>query len=971
MPTYTEAVPRNTWDKHGERVSVLDYGALTTDASTAINSAIEAVAGDRGGASIQIPVGKYVLNTPIIVDKPNIVVYGEGDNSILQRGANMPDNQGLFTITASNVLLRDFQIDGNVTTAAPIDYNSFSMDPMDLALTKNTSIWVKGAGSQIQKVRFERLSITHTGGYAILFDARTQYLVHMRVLDCRFINNRPHLFGFTGDINYGAWTGGVFFKGDGSSNAVHDLLVSGCSFMRCDGNCVWSHVSAFARLHSNIRIKQNDFLDVGLDDILMGGVNGGVVEGNTLRRVGYISKTDSDNPNPKWLSNKWAVGIDTSGITMGVNYTGNTLTSCNGGYIDCDGFSRGVISGNKCRTPGPSDQDYATDQIAAGNWGGRQAAGQSDWAYGVNFGNTSHAQTTGGAMGASVVGNSFENMGGGAIRLYAARSCYVSDNEITMQPSPAGMPIQLGNILYPDPPSNDTRGYNNVVINNRIHWDVPSFYPAVFEDSNAGGYGQPYQAGEGNVVRANDIISATFYVYEFDRDPTSTSNAAHWYASNYGTSGTGGHRLTYTAAHVAQREGYDVDGSSVLRWYVIEAGNKELHMQLQAYRGLNASNQPILDPLLNISKAGGAISGVITTGNRTAIGLSDTVATGKLYADGMLCLANTNYSDTEADALPATIGLMRYVSGTPNVFQVSVSKDASNHRVWTTMGGGGSGGPVAGADKSIIYNAGGASAGDTNLTWDYTNQQMVLLGKPGQAGLQVRGGSYIASDVGFLSYQPSYQAFNGGTYGGGALMAGIGVIPYTPPPNPPNPTDPPNGGYINMAPLGYANYPTPLKNATFASDQVLLWNAGQNGTTAGNTNTTTGLMTNAFINAAAGFVTPSPYYNAIQATGGGIRGVMLSADRYTHIGKLAADPASGTLVQGDGLDPGMMYWNTTSNSLMVYNGTAFVPVTSPQVHPGGQTKSVQYNAGGVFGGDANFLWDLTNQQLGIIGKAGS
>jgi len=988
MPTYPNAIPRNTWDKHGERVSILDYLADKGNPTAAFNAAIQHASKVRGGCSIQIPVGEYVITQPIVVDVPNIVFHGEGENSVVQRDLHFQGGDAMFVIKASNITFRDFLVDGNITNPDHvviqggnfiIDGSSYPLDPMIDPFTYNSSFWVKSDAGPVDQVRFERITIQHTAGYAIIFDARHEYLTHMRVTDCRFLNNRPHLFGVTAsDVAYGAWTGGILMEGDGSSNACHDVLVHGCSFMRIDGNCVWSHLYGFNRLHSNIRIKNNDFLDIGRDGVLMGGIDGGVVEGNTMRRIGYITIDDDNMSAPKWLRDQWAVGIDTSGLTVGVNYVNNVLTSCNGGYIDCDGYSSGTIVGNKCRTPAPTDPDYAADQIGAPGWGGRAADGQSDWAYGINFGNTSHAATGDrGARGATIVGNNFQNMGRNAIALYAARDSYVSDNDIYVQPAPSASPIVVGNILYPDPPADDTRGFNNVIINNRIYWSPTIYAPAVLEDANLSGYGQNYASGEGNQIRANDLIGTTYKTYEFMKDPSSTSSTAHHYASNF-ASATGDARLQQTSTHSIRREGRGDDGTSVLRVYNVDTGTAQLHMQLQAYARVDMTDPshpvPVRMPLLNVSLGATAGTGNISTGNRTQAGFDDCVLTGKVYGDALWCLGSATYHDADADLLTADVGLIRYKTGTPNKFQMSVSVDGSGKRVWQDFGGGGGGGSVGGTDKSIVYNMNGNSWGDQNLQWDYDQQVMTVYGKSGQPGIQAIN-SYIRADQGFIVTQPAWNAFNGASSGAGAFLGAVSVAPYTPPattpPAPPAPA--PNGGYIDLAQLGYASYPRPLAGATFDNTQVLMWNAGQNDTPTDAINHTTGLMLNTFVNAAAGFATMATTWNAIQAPAGGVYGESLGASKYTHIGVHATDLVQGDLTTSDSLTPGTMFWNSTLNQLRVYDGNSWSTVgtgTTGGGVPGGIDKSIQYKVGSNFGGDANLLWDSTLRVQTILGVAG-
>ena len=80
------------------------------------------------------------------------------------------------------------------------------------------------------------------------------------------------------------------------------------------------------------------------------------------------------------------------------------------------------------------------------------------------------------------------------------------------------------------------------------------------------------------------------------------------------------------------------------------------------------------------------------------------------------------------------------LSGTPGL-------RVFNGTAWLTVGGVGSG--VAGTDKMIQYNASNAQAADGNFTWNYTTQQLGVIGKPGTAAITIATAGYILSTEGF------------------------------------------------------------------------------------------------------------------------------------------------------------------------------------------------------------------------------
>lgn len=75
-----------------------------------------------------------------------------------------------------------------------------------------------------------------------------------------------------------------------------------------------------------------------------------------------------------------------------------------------------------------------------------------------------------------------------------------------------------------------------------------------------------------------------------------------------------------------------------------------------------------------------------------------------------------------------------------------------------------------------------------------------------------------------------------------------------------------------------------------------------------------------------------------------------------------------------------LYFNGTNNIrlgigtngfCLTSNGTAPLWAVCPATPPANPTASVQFNGAGVFGGDANFIWDNVNKNLGIGGTPGA
>lgn len=179
---YPNSIERILNEKLGEFVSVLDFGAIgdgVSDDGPAILKAIqEAVA--AGGKAVFFPAcqgsGFYnVTSTNFLIWNGDIplILYGEGDRSLIKISSTAQTGQGRFDIRGSNILFRDLKIDGMKTTPTGLLYSAFSSDPMNSLLTENTTFWIHGPS---ENITFERVTITHTDGYAILVDASNGYI---------------------------------------------------------------------------------------------------------------------------------------------------------------------------------------------------------------------------------------------------------------------------------------------------------------------------------------------------------------------------------------------------------------------------------------------------------------------------------------------------------------------------------------------------------------------------------------------------------------------------------------------------------------------------------------------------------------------------------------------------------------------------------------------------------------------------
>lgn len=542
----SSAVTRRAESKIREAYSVADTGAIgdgLTGDSDAINGAIANLQSVGGGVLNLLNGKTYLLDKPLVfAGACNILVNGH--QATFLRGADMPAGQGMIDLQAAqDVTFKELTVDGDVTVSVGVNYSTFAFDPMYPTLTQNSSFWVHGGSRAIV---FERVTIQHTGGYAILSDTRFDGNNYdIRVLDSIFINNRPHLFGTNNaDLNYGSWTGGIFYKGDCNSASslfvTVNLLVQGCVFERNTGNQVWGHNYGFMSFHTNIQIVGNQFLDIGLDAIQPSCAVSGAVVGNSGRRIGYICVNDIGQSIPRYLAGFNATFLDDAGYTECIPFTNNSCESVCGGFCSLDGYAYGAVTGNSFRQPIPGDVLYVEDQIAM------VPAGV---VYGITGTNTSINQ---GGDGVVISGNTFYNCTAGTILVNAMRNGKIADNDIWQPGNSTNAPI----LMFNGGSSDIQRSYGNSITGNRIYWSPPTQQACIVEAN----FGFPWVAGDMNWVADNHIFDTTGNAFEFSKDPVTssitrtriTSEVAHPTAVNYGdivrlsnADGTGGYTSFY------------------------------------------------------------------------------------------------------------------------------------------------------------------------------------------------------------------------------------------------------------------------------------------------------------------------------------------------------------------------------------------------------------------------------------------
>lgn len=1023
---YPNSIQRTASGKAGDYPSVLDFGSSdgVHDVSTILNNAVASVDG-QGRGYLYIPGGTYVLDgtSPWLFPSTmtgGMTILGDPGKTIIQvkAGSTFSSSHGAIDIKCSGLKFKDIIIDGGVTTPTNMLYSAVASgggNPNQSALIANSTFWIHPAGGS--NYTFDGCTIQHTAGYAIAADATGGECSNLNILNSQFLNNRPFLFGVDGTVWGGAWTGGIILFGDGTANMWHSVLMQGCLFQCNTGNAFWQWAPALSYLHTNISAIGNTFIDNALDGIEMGAVDGGSVANNTFRRIGYVSTSDGAIGNPVWVSNANGCAIDSTGVVINVNVTGNNIISCNGQAINTDGFGSATISGNTVRIPASTDPEYTIDQTASC---GPQGYTGQNWMGGVQFSNTSDTEQ--GDQDVSITGNTFINLGGGAVGLYASRNCIVSGNNIQHPANAQQPPITIGNIGS----GTYQRATGNVVTGNVLSWSPGSSASMVFENPN----GTAFLSTQFNQVY-NNICTPGMVEFESDSNSGSAvggspSGTAHLFSTNYPGS-------TTASSHSVQREGRNSDQSAVLRWYGTENTTSTLQMNLQSY--CVGGSHAVYAPLLNISKAGTSGTGTIMTGNRTSVAqdstgtytLQDTVGTGNLYADCQLILTNTTYSDNQANILnevqgggstgTAVYAAFRYK---PSVGYVEESISiSSGSRVWQALGAA----AIGGSDKDVQYNKSGGFGGDANFQWDYTNQVLTVTGKTGTAGIAAAS-SYVQADQGFYTTSTSFQAIqapSGGLFGKSvSLKDYVGIAPVAIGSLAPttgdnwdsgsNPTGVFSFDLLSGTPFFYLSYGTGTSTladanahangyyATSSSYQAFQALSGGVNTNSASLAGYLGIASNGSITQSSGdnwssapgvlyFDSANWYFkvgngtstlgdtailnaNGVNVSGTLINSLQCASGGVTAQWLVATDSVfwtaeSAPAVSGSG--QARLYLDSSSNELKVsINGGSYTPLsTGSATTPGGSNTNVQFNSSGSFGGSGNFTWNNSTQLLTV------
>ena len=626
-------------------VSVTAFGVSGSSSTDAANLQT-AITAASGHFCLYIPAGLTVqMANNAVVLYSNTCISGAGPSlsKVAGNGLLATAGVGIFTVyaNASNVSIKDIGFDGGITSPTGVLYSTAGAGgPQQFA---NGSTILVNAG--VTGLTIKHNQFNHTNGYAIYATTSSAISSHWDISDNSDINARPYLFGTSSlSLIYGSWTGGFLFYSLGSGSDYYvDIKIDNNFFQNVTGNCIWFHTLNFSGTGQNrqIQITNNRGLDVGLDFIQTAMTVGLIETGNEVNRFGYVVTSDVGATRvggPLWLQNYVPVAYDMAGEVSSFTISNNAATG-NGEGIDLDGGWNGSITGNTLTSCWGS---YGDTLASSTSCGPSSAVGQN-YAPGIVSNNSIALASVGSEI--SIVGNTLNDFGGGALNLYGVNNSTIVGNTILHPSAAFSPPITLGNLpSYP--------AAFNLVTKNTINWPSPSGAPAVNEDGST--YSACVGIGQSNTVNGNTLLPPTVLgglMYEFQKCSGSNSGTGNL---NLSTVTAGGSTLT---SMVLQTEGsagfpylsiYSNAGGTGSRNATFSPGGfQPVSVPFASWAGIvNTAGT-------NVTPASGSFSGIVAGQTITITSVPYTIAT--VVSSSLLTI--TTSAGTQSSASASVSGL--------------------------------------------------------------------------------------------------------------------------------------------------------------------------------------------------------------------------------------------------------------------------------------------------------------------------
>lgn len=916
-----------------------------------INKAIQSA--PAAGAAIHCKAGIWKINATILMNKPNILLYGDGPGTIFQVNPTSNFPAGVIQVTAGDTSIQSLDCNGGINASTELNiatlFGAMAGDPSHPTLTNNSMIWISNGVSTFW---LYDMTIENCGGYAVFGDCRFANLSNINISGVLLQNNVALVYGGTvSGTTYhgcGSWLGGMFFCGGGDgvnpygyNNVVYPatqvtgLSVTDCNCQNITGNAIWAGFTyTTTNLHSKVSVQGNQLSDIGTDGIEMGDVQTYVVSGNYLHRVGYVAGA------PAYLPGHNGTAIDTAGYAPNGQYTNNTMLNCNGGCMDLDGMSDAIVSGNTMTISWNTDPLYTADQVAS--YGYSPGATQNI---------TTGIQTNGtfdprGGQRVLISGNTIKNMGNIAILLFNAQSCLVSGNTIwhagnsSLGATAIDIPILLATSGTLTPPYTSPPRFcqNNVITGNTITYDVAGLAYCIAESDAFGG-----AVNGPNFVYNNTLIG---------------SNLGEFLPSSGGLSG--GSNTSYTfhtnstvstqsllSKTVTQREG---TGKIAVVTNITQASSGVVTSANHPFLNGDVVSFQAMQGMVQINGVSGTVSGVTTNTFVVAI---NTSGFGAYTAGGFATVALTGVQRWYNTNLATGSGVLAGSLVDSGVFNASVN----------------------GMAFSGAFTTGGRSTFSILSDFLYTGKA-VLDGYMVMGMYNLSTAFYdneantLNDSFGVMRYRRPGALGSGGileisvsTLAGARVWSSIGA-----------------GGGVAPSDT-YVQY---NKAGAFGADSNLTWLyaattggfptpalviVGGTGAAAYPALVVTDSNTPhvAYVRSDGGFASGNTSYQAVNIPSGGVAARSVLASTYMFVGQSSGVP---TTTPGDSFPAnGNIYYDTGTNTFQGRQSGGWVTfATGGSVSPGGSTNSVQVNNAGSFSAGA-LTFNLSTNVL-TVGTGG-
>jgi hypothetical protein len=544
-----QTIDRYLSEKLAEATSIADFGVTGSnfangivDETAKVQNAVDTMQVSVNGGYLMIPAGMTIF-TRMINLPSGIRIIGQGEGFCGFYRYDLSSTNPIFHIPSgsSNIELLNFTIDGRIgdnvsnSLLATQRIASNGGDPSDPRYWNYSSITMDQG---VSNILFRRLTITHSGGYAIFGITNNGMISKGITVDsCQFLDNKPTIVNATGSYpggvwtpgtgvdNGGSWNGGVCLECDGravsgpTGGYYLDVVISNNTWARCTGTCWWTHVYQpvdLKGLSRNVYFIDNYMEDIALDGSQPTSIDGYIETGNEAVRFGYLT-LKSDGSDRKAVWGDGPVAFDTAGVLLNFVRNGNEAMG-NGEMFDLDGAGFGTINGNVFISSFVSSDPLVGPTSAMGPG---SAPGQN-WTRFVNTGNTFNFSSLIGTY-LIMTGNEIYGAGGGAFSCFGMQHSRIANNIVSIPATYYQTPVAFGNYSY-------QHATGNNVVYNSFRWNGSSGGgPCIAEVNSAQAWASGTTYSSGQLVNYSGNVYASLANGNVGHTPS--SSPTWWYAT--------------------------------------------------------------------------------------------------------------------------------------------------------------------------------------------------------------------------------------------------------------------------------------------------------------------------------------------------------------------------------------------------------------------------------------------------------